>query len=87
MDSMNFDPSQFDTSADRRADKELSKILKPVPGTCTVCLAEVNEDGHESWCTRVTPSDILEQDLPDMWSHSDFEGGDPDPRSYKERGW
>ena len=28
-----------------------------------------------------------DDDLPGMWSHADFEGGDPDTRSYAERGW
>lgn len=28
-----------------------------------------------------------DQELPGMWSHTDFEGGDPDERSYAERGW
>jgi hypothetical protein len=28
-----------------------------------------------------------DDDLPGMWSHSDFTGGDPDERSYAERGW
>lgn len=26
-----------------------------------------------------------DDDLPGMWSHADFEGGDPDERSYAER--
>lgn len=30
-------------------------------------------------------TDIPEQELPGMWSHSDFEGGDPDTRSYAQR--
>lgn len=29
--------------------------------------------------------DVPEMDLPGMWSYSDFEGGDPDERSYRER--
>lgn len=28
-----------------------------------------------------------DDDLPGMWSAADFEGGDPDERSYAERGW
>jgi hypothetical protein len=28
-----------------------------------------------------------DDDLPGTWSYSDIEGGDPDERSYTERGW
>ena len=31
------------------------------------------------------PADVGDEDLPGMWSHSDFLGGDPDPRSYAQR--
>lgn len=30
---------------------------------------------------------MRDDELPGAWSHSDFEGGDPDERSYAERGW
>lgn len=31
------------------------------------------------------PEGYLENDLPGAWSKSDFEGGDPDERSYVQR--
>lgn len=33
------------------------------------------------------PAVVPDDDLPGAWSHSDFLGGDPDERSYAERGW
>ena len=35
----------------------------------------------------VVAEELLDEDLPGMWTKADFEGGDPDERSYAERGW
>ena len=46
------------------------------------------EDGLPMW-ERVRRAmagyGLTDDDLPGMWTHSDFEGGDPDSRSYAQR--
>jgi hypothetical protein len=40
---------------------------------------------HDYGTGEVALEDIPEQELPGMWSKSDFEGGDTDSRSYAQR--
>lgn len=41
--------------------------------------------GHETPSGDWAAHDVPDMDLPGQWSHSDFEGGDPDERSYAQR--
>lgn len=40
---------------------------------------------HRCKCDDMEEELHNDDELPGMWSHSDFEGGDPDPRSYHQR--
>lgn len=40
---------------------------------------------HRFWNSEHTTGLSSDDDLPGQWSHSDFEGGDPDERSYAQR--
>lgn len=46
---------------------------------------EIIDDSEVELYFEPSPEDLSDEDLPGMWSRSDFLGGDPDTRSYAQR--